>query len=190
MQVMRLTDESIKAIINGLTIDEQTRDLLIRCIENYAPSYIHLLHALFNESSSLYQPVLSQDSYLGNQRAEDITGRFQTLYSRLLNGRPMDHNTTFVADKLDVVYGISCTGQGRANKFNDQVYEDLYNTLEEVVGRDAAAAHMEGIFDAIENLMAHIEAIAMRKALRDEDSDNNVSIHVTIHQDGLLVAVF
>jgi hypothetical protein len=90
-----------------------------------------------------------------------------------------------------VIYGISCTGQGRANKFNDQVYEDLYNTLEDITDKETAAVLMEEVFDAVENLMACVESIVMRKSLQEEQMDTtNVSVHVTIHQDSLLVAVY
>lgn len=190
MQITRLTDSCIKTIVNSLAIDDRIRELLNRCIQTYALGYVHLLHSLFSESSGLYQPVLGQESYLGVQPAEEIIDKFQRTYSKILNGRRLDYHTTFVADKLDVIYGISCTGQGRANKFNDQVYEDLYSTLEEVTDKETAAALMEEVFDAVENLMAYVESIIMRKLLQEEQMDtSNVSVHVTIHQDSLLVAV-
>lgn len=191
MRITVLTNSCIKTIVNSLAIDDQIRELLNKCTQTYGPGYVHFLHSLFNESSGLYQPVLGQDSYLGVQPAEEIIEKFQTTYKNILNGKRLDYGSTFVADKLDVIYGISCTGQGRASKFNDQVYEDLYNTLEEITDKETAAVLMEEVFDAVENLMACVESIVMRKSLQEEQMDTaNVSVHVTIHQDSLLVAVY
>lgn len=95
----------------------------------------------------------------------------------------------FVADRFDLLYGVSCTGDTRNVKFKDFMYEDIYNRLENLLGVERAALYMEDVFESIEFVTGVIEGAVIGVTQHNDDDEGNIVFYLEPHPQGLIFII-
>lgn len=183
MQVICLSDQSVKTIIDQLSISEDTKRLLNRCIESYSESRLHFLHDLFCENSNLYQPLFSPHTYIGQVKPNEIVERFQEVHKRV------DKRSIYVANKLDMLCGVSWP-RSTGLKITDHAYDEFHWRLEEVGGVQTALERASEIYECIENIMAYVETIMLKETLKQDDGAfSDLFVYIQMKQGRLILTV-
>lgn len=183
MQVICLSDQSIKNIIDSLSITEDTKRLLDLCIQSYSQSRVHFLHDLFCENSNLYQPLCSPHTYIGQVNPNQILERFQEVHKRV------DKRSIYVANKLDMLCGVSWP-RSTGLKITDHAYDEFHWRLEEVGGVQTALECASEIYDCIENIMAYVETVMLKETLKQDDGAfSDLFVYIQMKQNRLLLTV-
>lgn len=138
----------------------------------------------------MYRNLLDTD--IGLEKAERRA--IHRKYNRLLNGlgthiRPAD---ILVADKMDLVFGLTGAGYDQPGRFRDHMYEDFYNRLEELLGVDQASYYLEETFSLIDTVVSEIEGMVMGLYIKNEGDDvgnGNLSLYADIREGNLVLVV-
>ena len=180
MKTIYIPENCLRTIFNSLTLRDDTRAVLNTIITRYDHDYTKFMYGIFSAYSKVYISLIDEHCELSRHEARQAMEKLSTLR------REINPINIFVADKFDLLYGVSCTGDLRNVKFKDFMYEDMYSRLENILGAYNANDYMEDIFESIEHVAGMIEGNLIAIAQSIDEEAPNVMFYLDIVNSGLL----
>lgn len=183
MKTIFIPENHLSAIFNSLTLKDDSRAVLHNVVVRFDHSYTNFMYSIFSAYSNVYVSLMDEHCELSREEIRDAFNKLVVLRREIKPGN------IFVADKLDLLYGVSCTGDTRNTKFKDFMYEDMCSRLENLLGVQKALDYMEDTFEAIEYVTGMIEGNLMAVAQSTDDEDGNMLFYLDIVPEGLLFII-
>lgn len=183
MKTIFIPENHLRQIFNALTITDECRAVLNNIIVRFDHDYTKFMFGIFSAYSKVYISLMDEHCELSRQEARTAMEKLIILR------RQINPANIFVADRFDLLYGVSCTGDLRNTKFKDFMYEDMYSRLENLFGVRVAQEHMEDVFEAIEFVTGMIEGNLISLANSMGDEEGNILFYLDTVQEGLLFII-
>lgn len=180
MKTIYIPEAYLRTIFNSLTLRDDTRSVLNTIITRYDHDYTKFMYGIFSAYSKVYINLIDEHCELSRQEVRQTLDKLTSLR------REINPRNIFVADKFDLLYGVSCTGDLRNVKFKDYMYEDMFSRLENLLGAHNANEYMEDIFEAIEHVAGMIEGSLISVAQSIDEEAPNIVFYIDIVNSGLL----
>jgi len=183
MKSIYIPEHHIRNLFHSLTLNDDSRTVLNNLVLKFDYSYSKFMYMIFSAYANMYVSVLDEHSRLTQQEVKRAMNKLSVLR------REINVNNVYVADKYDMLYGITCTGTIGNMRFKDYLYEDMYSRLENLLGVAYATNYLEDIFDSIECITTLIESNLISVSEDPEDVDGNIIFYLDIQQEGLLFII-
>ena len=186
MRLFKVTNSSIKNIINSLTIKDEVKNILNKVIFNYESSYVDFMYMLFSFYLTSYVRLNSSECSLSELEKNNIISTFKkSLYA-------VNYNNILIADKFDVLYGMASGNINDYVKYTTFLYEEIYNRMETTSGVTDTHEYMEDVFESIEHIISQIEASFVPLYKEDEDitSLSIFRLYIEVNDDNLFLCVY
>lgn len=186
MYLISITNNVIHDLIESLTLNETSKNVLKHVILRYDHSYINFVYCLFSVYLKPYVRLNSDECHLCSHERLEV---LQTFNERLPR---VNYDNIFIADKFDVLFGVSPYTHVDSSKFSTYLYEDMYNRIENITGVEIATEYMEDVFESIEYIVSHLESSIVR-LVNKEDEESTFTLfrlHLDILDNHLFMAVY
>jgi hypothetical protein len=183
MKTIYIPEHHLRQTFHALTITDEAKVVLNNIITRFDQGYARFMHGIFSAYSKVHVSLMDEHCEASVEETRALLEKFLTLR------REINPVNIFIADKFDLLYGVSCTGDTRNVKFKDFMYEDIYNRLENLYGADKASEHMEDIFESIEFVTGLIEGSLIALSQNANEDQGNITFYVDIHHEGLLFII-
>lgn len=183
MKTIYIPEGHLRSIFNSLALNDHTRAVLNNIIVRFDHDYAKFMYGIFSAYSKTYVSLMDEQCELSREEAR------VAMEKLIILRREINPANIFIADKLDLLYGVSCTGDMRNVKFKDFMYEDIYSRLENLLGVKHAQDCMEDIFEAIEFVTGIIEGNLISIAQSMDEEQGNITFYLDIVHEGLLFII-
>jgi hypothetical protein len=148
MQLFLINNKVIFDIVENLTLEDKSKEILKNVILRFDYNYINFIYTMFNVYTTYYFSIMDENSNLSHKEVIEILNKFSNY-----NIKP-DLRHVFIADVYDILYSVSSLEK---SKFNSYFYGDMFNRIENLYGPKIANSHMEVIFDSLETIFKSVE---------------------------------
>lgn len=159
MQILRLSEYSIKNIINNIIMSDKCKKTFIELINTSNINLASFVYNLISIYGNIYNSIRDENSNFSENEVREIESKFDNKIN----------NEIFAIDKYDFIYSSAGVGFNESSRFNNFLYEDVYNKLEIMYTKEIASEIYEEIFDSIDTFVAQIETFIINIALNKED---------------------
>lgn len=180
MKTIFIPEHHLRHIFSSLSLRDDVRSVLNNVITRFDHDYIRFMHSIFSVYSKVYVSLMDEHCELSREESRSAMEKLIVLRQQI------NPANIFVADRFDLLYGVTCTGDMRNSKFKDFMYEDIYSRLENLLGVQRAPQYMEDVFESIEFVTGMIEGALMGVAIENDDEEGNVLFYLEPLPQGLL----
>lgn len=183
MKTIYIPENHLRSIFNTLTLTDDSHAVLNNVITRFDHDYSKFMYGIFSAYNRVCISMMDEHCEMSR---DELRGAMEKLIRVRQHINPAN---IFVADKLDLLYGVSCTGDVRNVKFKDFMYEDIYSRLENLVGIHRASQYMEDIFEAIEFVTGMIEGNLIAISNTSGEEDGNMVFYLDATNEGLVFII-
>lgn len=194
MYLLIVSNNSIKSIIDRLTIKETTKEVLEAIILHYDYSYVNFIYTLFSVYLRAYVRLVDNIEDMSYSEIREIIDKFNAELPRV------NPDNILLVDRYDILFTLSPMLFLESDKFTSFIYEYIYNRIEHLIDvnyfkedmSEEAIDYMEDILEAIEEIMASIEHTIIRHVNKDDEESTygTFKLHLEIVDDSLYIAFF
>lgn len=183
MKTIFMPEGNLRQLFSNLNISEDVYSVIHNVIVRYDHDYAKFFYSIFSAYNKVCVSLLDEHCEVSREESRTAMERLMVLR------REINPANIFVADKFDLLYGVSCTGDLRNVKFKDFMYEDMYSRLENLYGVQKAPELMEEVFESIEFVTGVLEGnlIAISQTL--DETQGNLVFYLDVYQEGLLFII-
>lgn len=183
MKTIFMPEHQLRHLFSSLNLSEDSHAVLNNIILRYDHDYAKFIYGVFSAYNKVCISLMDEHCEVSRDEVRNSIQRLTALR------REINPASIFVADKFDLLYGVSCTGDTRNEKFKDFMYEDMYSRLENLYGVQAAPQFMEDVFESIEFVIGHIEGNLIGISQSLDDSHGNLTFYLDVYHEGLLFII-
>lgn len=151
MKLVCLTEDKIRSMFYSLTVNNDLKNKINEMINSFNPSYVDFIHTLFACYMNVYIRINDENSHLSEPEMYQALKEFSSINKNFTT------DNMYVADKYDVLFGITCVSDYNHLKFNEFFYEEIHERLVSLYGLDVAGECLQEVFDCIEFVVNLLE---------------------------------